>query len=136
MVAQQFTLFNIAEFIPGKIKTKRVHYKIPTYIKRYSFTSVNPLTNELQYLGDEKHIFRVKALQRIYSNIYDYCNINPFEQFEKKELDGLMIYKEDMQAEIPNTWNLPLKDRVTIHIRLLRLLRKGFSVKEAMRCLK
>lgn len=134
MAAQlQQTLFNVSEFVPGKIKTKRVHFKIPTYIKKYSFYSINPFTEELQYLGDEKHIFRHKVLQKIYSAIYGYCDINIFEQFERKEVDGLTIWGEDRQAEITNTWQLPLGDRVRIHLRLLRLLRKGFTVNEALK---
>ena len=133
MAAQlQQTLFNLTEFIPKKAKKKRVHFKIPTYTKKYSFTSENPITGEIQYLGDQKHIFRIKVLQKIHSIIYGYCNIDLFEQFEKKEVDGLIIYGEDKQAEIPNTWNLPLGARVKIHLKLLRLLRNGFSVSESL----
>jgi hypothetical protein len=133
MAAQiQQTLFNVSEFVPGKIKTKRVHFKVPTYIKKYSFYSLNPFTEELQYLGDEKHIFRIAVLQRLYSAIYGYCDINIFEQFERKEKDGLIIWGEDRQAEIANTCFLPLGDRVKIHLKLLRLLRNGFSIKEAL----
>lgn len=133
MAAQlQQTLFNLSEFVPGNVKKKRVHFKVPTYTKKYSFTSENPVTGELQYLGDEKHIFRIRTLQHLYSIIYGYCNIDLFEQFEQKEVDGLLVYGEDKQAEIPNTWRLPLGKRVKIHIKLLRLLRNGFSVSESL----
>lgn len=133
MAAQlQQTLFNLNEFVPGKIKTKRVHFKIPTYTKKYTFYSKNPFTDELQYLGDEKHIFRYAVLQRLYSILYGFCNVNIFEQFDSKEYQGLIIWGEDKQAEIANTWQLPLGDRVKIHLKLLRLLRNGFSVSESL----
>ena len=35
-------------------------------------------------------------------------------------------------AEIDNTWRLPIKQRVIIHLRLLRLLKQGFTVQEAL----
>lgn len=83
-------------------------------------------------LGDEKHIYRIATLHRIKEQIYNYCNINPFESFETKQLEGLIIWGKDKQAEIPNTWDLSIKDRAVLHIKLLRLLRKGFSIKEAL----
>lgn len=130
MAAQvQTSLFEITPYITGK---KRVRYKVPTYTKSYTFWHINPETNEIQYDGDEQHIFRIKTLHKLYSLIYGYCNINIFEQFEKKDLNGLTIWGEERQAEIKNTSYLPLKDRVTLHIKLLRLLRKGFSIEEAL----
>jgi hypothetical protein len=121
---------------PNKLKLKRFHFKNPTYNKKYNFTSLNPASGELQYLGDEKHIFRIKTLQKIYSILYGYCDINIFEQFEKKDVDGLIIWGEDKQAEIANTCFLPLGDRVKIHLKLLRLLRNGFSVSESLERIK
>lgn len=130
MAAQvQTSLFEITPYITGK---KRVRYKVPTYTKSYTFWHINPDTNEIQYDGDEQHIFRIKTLHKLYSLIYGYCNINIFEQFERKNLNGLTIWGEERQAEIQNTSYLPLKDRVTLHIKLLRLLRKGFSFEEAL----
>ena len=130
MAAQvQTSLFEILPYITGK---KRVRYKVPTYTKSYSFWHINPDTNEIQYDGDEQHIFRIKTLHKLYSLIYGYCYINIFEKFEKKDLNGLIVWGEDRQAEIKNTCYLSLKDRVTIHIKLLRLLRKGFSIEEAL----
>lgn len=137
----QLSFFNAVEYNlacpitgvkPKKIKKKRVHFKVPTYIKKYSFYSKNPYTNELQYLGDEKHIFRYAVLQRLYLILYGYCNVDIFEQFEKKNYNGLIIWGEDKQAEIADTWQLPLGDRVKIHLKLLRLLRNGFSVSESL----
>ena len=133
-MAVQQNLFNILEYCKnGKIPPKkRVRYKNPTYIKSYQFRVFNEDSGQFQYYGDEKHILRVKTLHKLYSLIYGYCNVDLFEQFEKKEVDGLTIWGEDKQAEIADTWNLPLKNRVLLHLRLLRGLRKGLSVKEAL----
>jgi hypothetical protein len=131
MAAQvQTNLFEVTPYITGK---KRVRYKVPTYTKSYSFWHINPETNEIQYNGDENHIFRIKTLHRLYSLIFGYCNVNIFEQFERSDIHGLTIWGEDRQAEIENSCYLPLKDRVTLHLRLLRYLRKGFSVEVAVR---
>lgn len=130
MAAQvQTSLFEITPYITGK---KRVRYKVPTYTKSYTFWHINPDTNEIQYDGDERHIFRIKTLHKLYSILYGYSGVNVFEQFERKNLNGLTIWGEERQAEIKNTSYLPLKDRVTLHIKLLRLLRKGFSIEEAL----
>lgn len=130
MAAQvQTSLFEVSPYITGK---KRVRYKVPTYTKSYTFWHINPETNEIQFDGDERHIFRIKTLHKLYSMLYGYSGVNVFEQFEKKDLNGLTIWGEERQAEIQNTSYLPLKDRVTLHIKLLRLLRKGFSIEEAL----
>lgn len=130
MAAQvQTSLFEVTPYITGK---KRVRYKVPTYTKSYTFWHINPDTNEIQFDGDEKHIFRTQTLQRLYSLIYGYTGINIFEQFEKKEISGLTVWGEDKQAEITGTEMLGIKDRVILHLQLLRLLRKGFSIDEAI----
>lgn len=94
--------------------------------------------------SDEKHIYRVSVLNYIkkdkydkrpfgiYTQLYNYVNKNAIENRERYEQDGLAVYPKEEEAEILNTWKLPLRDRVIIHIRLLRLLRKGFSIKEGL----
>lgn len=137
MAAQiQSSLFDINLYLTEKPKKKRVRYKTPTYTKSYTFWHINPYTNEKEYNGDEKHIFRIRDLHSIYSFIYGYCDINLFEQFEKKEIDGLIIWGEDKQAEIANSSHLPIRDRTLLHLRLLRFLRKGFSIEESLRRIK
>ena len=126
MAAQvQTSLFEVSPYTTGK---KRVRYKIPTYTKSYTFWHINPETNEIQFDGDERHIFRVKTLHHLYSIIFGYSGVNVFEQFERKNIDGLTIWREERQAEITGTSNLSIKERILIHLKLLRLLRKGFSV--------
>lgn len=79
--------------------------------------------------SDSKHIFRIQTLYSIYQEIYrcivffNPCFIN---------VQGMLIDTEEKQAEIDGTCYLPIKDRVIIHIRLLRLLRSGLSIKEAL----
>lgn len=133
MAAQlQSSLFDLTLYLADKPKKKRIRYKVPTYVKKYSFYHINPYTEEIEYNGDEKHIFRIKNLHLIYSLLYGYCDINIFEQFESKEYKGLMIWGEDRQAEILNTDKLPIKIRLQVHVQLLRLLRKGFSIEDAL----
>ena len=45
--------------------------------------------------------------------------------FEPKsyELDGLIVHPSDKQVEIKNTWSLPIKDRVIVHSKLLKMFR-------------
>lgn len=137
-MAAQTSLFDIFEYfnVGEKPKLKRVHYKKPTYTKAYEFWHINPETNEREYNGDERHIFRVKVLHRLYSLLYGYCIDNVLEQFDVKYIDGMTLYGEDKQAEITGTSNLSIKYKVLLHIKLLRLLRKGFSVKEALNIIK
>lgn len=100
--------------------------------------------------SDENHIFRYPTLAKIYKLIYNQIGANPFNTFY--EQDGLIVSrdvytKEDytyqgktykgqkfvnVSASIKGTDNLPIKIRVIIHIRLLRSLRKGLSIKEAL----
>jgi len=111
---------------------KRIRSKEPEWSKSYTFCHINPITDELQYDGDEPHIFRIRALHQIYSIIYGYCNPNLFDRAEKLQLNGLTVWLEDLQAEIPGTEMLSIKKRIKIHIKLLRFLRQGYSVKQAL----
>ena len=134
----QIPLLNLGEFQIAGIKKekKRIRYKTPTYTKSYTFCHVNPLTDELQYDGDEQHIFRIKNLQNIYSLIYGFTGVNPFERVEKITMHGLTIWLEDKQAELEGSEMLSIKDRLKIHIKLLRLLKQGLDVKNAVEIVK
>jgi len=132
MAAQvQNSLFDVSLYLVDKPKKKRVRYKKPTYKKSYSFTHINPFTGELEYNGDEKHIFRIRNLQHIYNALFCYYD-NIFEQFEYKEYKGLTIWGEEKQAEISNTSHLPIKRRLLLHLWLLRYLREGLSIEESL----
>jgi hypothetical protein len=82
--------------------------------------------------SDEVHIYRMATLEKIHEHIYNHIKISPFSDEERLYIDGLVAYPDEMQAEIMGTSNLRLRDRIKLHIRLLRLLRKGLSIKEAL----
>ena len=104
--------------------------------------------------SDEQYVKWVKPLTTIYELIYNQIGANPF--IEDYEQDGLRIMRDvyteedyeyqgkiykgqkfvNVSASIKGTDNLPIKQRVIIHIRLLRLLRKGLSIKEALERIK
>lgn len=134
----QIPLLNLGDFqIAGvKREKKRIRFKVPTYTKSYTFCHINPLTEELQYDGDERHIFRIRNLQHIYSKLYGFTGVNPLERAAKIEMYGLTVHLEDMQAEIKGTEMLSIKERLQIHIRLLKLLKQGYEVKDAMKLCK
>lgn len=130
----QIPLLNLCDFqIAGvKREKKRIRFKTPTYTKSYTFCHINPLTDELQYDGDERHIFRIRNLQNIYSKLYGFTGVNPLERADKIEMHGLTVWLEDMQAEIEGTEMLSIKERLQVHVKLLKLLKHGYDVKEAV----
>ena len=183
MVAQLSFDFEYIVPVEREVKTKRVRYIVPTYLKFYTIyqydrqkfrkilnewlesdegkkRTVETLKAKQEQIlkecfirddngkplkdSDENHIFRYSTLQYIkknekdlnpsgiYEQIYNYCGVSPFETKEIIHLKGLTIYPGEQQAEIKNTWQLNIKDRVTLHIKLLRLLREGFSIDEAV----
>jgi len=87
---------------------------------------------------DEAHIFRAGVLQRVYEKIFDYTGVmfieNPeyYESMKVIKENGLNIYPAEGQAEIDGTWQESIENRLRIHIKLLRLLREGFSIGEAV----
>ena len=75
---------------------------------------------------DEKHIFRYMALEKILEELFIKLGPRASDNvcscfFDAKEI---MIYPDEQQAEIKDSWNLPVSERVKIHIRLLRELSK------------
>ena len=135
----------------------RKRYKIPTYKKFYSVIRYDRLKfrhflnyrlkrykcnlklNQWEILklcyirengvikmdSDEKSIFRYAVLQKIHELLYEYTDKNSIK-------DGVMVWDDEKQAEILGTWKLPVKSRVKIHLHLLRLLRQGKNLKEAV----
>ena len=117
---------------------------------------------EKKPLGDEKHIFKYKLLQKLYEEIAKYVSYPLSLEDSIFKQDGLIVYishfkkgqykwfdidkrKENtftgrkfniIQAEIENTWDLPIKDRVLLHIKLLRLLKQGYKVKDSIKQIK
>jgi hypothetical protein len=121
---------------------KRVRYKIPTYKKADKI-----IKNIKSYDANQKHIFRIKTLHIIHREIarelFNYQLTIPL-LLEELILyrDGLSIFFETeknpatkqwenyITAEVTGTENLPLKDRIKIHIKALRDIRAGKRVKK------
>lgn len=120
-------------------RKKRIRYKIPTYKKSDKINF-----NIKCYKCNEKHIFRYGMLQRIYEavarNVFRGQLSLPFEDLRLYK-DGLVIHLDTVygiydlpcQAEIDGTQGMPVSQRVKIHIRLLRFLKKGYGIKKAVR---
>lgn len=71
---------------------------------------------------DEKHIFRVSFLQKLHKQIFQEIM---FKRMSGKLLKGefILMHYEDEQAEIKDSWQMSIKDRIKVHIKLLRKLR-------------
>lgn len=124
------------------VKRKRVRYKVPTYKK-----SDKIIANILAFQGNQKHIFRYKTLQKIYGllakEFYHYqlkLNLGDMRLLK----DGVVIHfdfectkdEDNIQLEINDTQNMPIGERLKIHIMLLRLLRRGVKLKKAVKMAK
>lgn len=83
--------------------------------------------------NDEKHIFRIAVLHRIYSAIYSHFLFKFAFHKNITNIDGLLFYQDDLQAEIDGTQMKSIEDRIYAHLALLRLLKQGKSIKEAIR---
>ena len=66
--------------------------------------------------------------------VYNEVFIDEVFDYKRKKYVGKQFVERF--AEIDNTWRLPIKQRVIIHIRLLRLLKQGFTIQEAFNELK
>lgn len=106
--------------------------------------------------GDETHIFRIAALQKVYNKLYEYAKLSPFatedfvervkntapeelslmecsflcklEEFENR---GFRIHFDDVfghQLEIAGTELLSVRDRLKLHLKLLRRLKSAKEV--------
>lgn len=84
-----------------------------------------------KHLGDERHIYRIDSLCRIHHKIYDYCEKEALQTYGVSKQYGLICHIEDEQAELENTWFLPIKQRVKLHIQVLRNLYDGLSLEES-----
>lgn len=91
-----------------------------------------------KHLGDAKHIFRYKVLQEVLKEIADYILIayeiipETLEYMYNRTHLYLAYSKEYSQAELIETCNLPIKDRLQIHIELLRRLQNGAEIEQAI----
>lgn len=104
-----------------------------------------------QHLGDEKHIYRYKTLNKVKELIANYIDYHFTNKKPGSEYYTLYIEKytdvyythqgtqykgqkfKIIEVEINNTWQLSIKQRLLIHLQALRLLRQGHSIEEACR---
>lgn len=91
---------------------------------------------EPKHLGDERHIYRMLVLQEIHSRIYDFCEKEALQTYGVSKQYGLICHIEDNQAELENTWQLPIKQRLKLHIQVLRNLQKGKTLEESVKEIK
>lgn len=84
------------------------------------FRKATLIAKQLNELNTEPHIYRYKTLYNIYNALY----ITTY----KKPLSNLDYYIEDdgfLIAEIKGTGRLFLKERLKLHIDLLRKIKNG-----------
>ena len=95
----------------------------------------------VQYIGDEKHIFRIRSFQNITEQIAllllntydiqtDYATLNYL-----KNKGRISFYYDDEgmhQAELTDTIFQPLRIRIRANIELLKLLRNNIEIEDAV----
>lgn len=87
--------------------------------------------------SDAKHIYRYRTLHNIMNEIYKIIHWEFIKTGSIFNVEGLTVSSEEEIAEIHGTeWYMSVKDRIIIHLRLLRLLRKGLSISECMKQIK
>lgn len=91
---------------------------------------------QLVGLGDQKHIFRLKTLQNLYTLIAGELTERYNLLMSEDVLNYLFkrtkirFYPFEKQAEFLSPHPQTIKTRLLIHIQLLRLLRKGLELEE------
>jgi len=75
--------------------------------------------------SDEVHIFRIQTLHKLYQKIFFFIeNPNLMLQYTDGDIiDGFRMWKEEQEAELPNTEMLSIKERVLLHIEAIRKLK-------------
>lgn len=130
----------------GKLRNLAIKYNNPCIFFRVCAYSVLKhcylkKNGALQSLGDIKHIFRYSTLQDVFKmladEIFNYqmtLNLGEWRIIK----NGIVVYldSDGNQAEIDGTQNMPIGERLKIHIRLLRLLRQGVKLKKAVKIAK
>lgn len=82
--------------------------------------------------SDEKHIFRIRILHKIYNATYSHFLFKFALHEDVTNIDGLLFYQEELQAEIDGMQMKSIETRIYAHLKLLRLLKQGKSIKEAV----
>ena len=103
------------------------HFNFPNFsyqepkkrAKEPSFYKNDKIFENIKKENTIKHIYRYKTLYKLFAYLY-------FLTIEKP-LSCLIYYQDDgdFYAEIKETWQLEIKDRVLQHINLIRQIRNG-----------
>ena len=101
-------------------------YKIP-YEERKKMREVcyiRDFYGEKMPKGDEKHIFRIATLNKLYHKLYVMYLFSFEILHEVDNIGGILFYHEDQTAEIDGFQNKSIKERVQAIIMLMRELKK------------
>lgn len=98
---------------------------------REEFYVLDDFGEKLQF-SDQKHIFRSHLLWRLMSAVYAQFAMKYALYEDVTNIDGLLFYQEELQCEIDGFQMKSLKVRVLAHLELLRLLKKGYDIKESV----
>ncbi|MCD7779825.1 MAG: hypothetical protein LUH05_04055 [Candidatus Gastranaerophilales bacterium] len=100
------------------------------------------ISNIINYKCNQPHIFRIKTLHLIYEQIAFFIfknqlrlNLGDMRLF----YNGLTIHFDNLgyyQAEITGSERLTIGERLKLHIKLLRLLKQGKTIKKALKKVK
>jgi hypothetical protein len=120
-----------------KLNKPNIYFKVSPYaVLRHCYVKEN---GEKKHLGDERHIFRYSTLYKIESRLFNYSraplNLNATREISWQKHGVLFFYDYDDGgfATIAGTEDLPIKQRVKIHVQLLRNLRSGMEFRKAVR---
>ena len=137
-----------------RLKYTKIFKNIQKVSLRYSsdiFKNTNPYkvlrlcylrdkNGKLQSLGDQKHIFRYKVLNNVLKEISEYL-FNVYKLLPQKDVllylfkrTHLVVYNgmEESQSEFLETHYKSPDLRLKVHISLLRNLKKGYEIEQAV----
>lgn len=109
-------------------------YKCIRYLRQIDILKLCYLRDKFGviYDSDEKHIYRIRNLNNLHYKLFDKINKNTVWNANGTiERYGLVSFLEYRQTEIKGTWQLPIKKRLKLHIRLLWLL-QDYNIIESM----
>ena len=160
MAKQEYIVVNLFQGREGfeefdrmarKVKSKRVHYKTPTYIKTYSNDVIDGkiLNNDLYIWGRMKELHtRLSNFFPIFFNgakpieetddykVFDFGMVRVWENIYRAEMYTYRgdIYKGQdfkvLEAEIIGTEDLNIQERLYIHETVLEMLEDGYNINQ------
>lgn len=99
------------------------HLTIPIYLYILKYIYEIPLKNWL--VKNAKNIIKFRTLDKLYEDIYNQLGFHILEQRQIIKVGILNAYPDERQAEVYNTWFLPIDERIRIHKEVLERLKNG-----------